>query len=81
MAEDEQQRATGPGRGWRRRREPVPADPGGAQDDDPGPEGDDGSAGVREPRHPKPSGPVSGAGVKPDPEPELVVSLPDPRYT
>ncbi|MBW0110752.1 hypothetical protein I4I84_18705 [Pseudonocardia sp. KRD-182] len=39
-------------------------------DDDPG-----GSAGVREPRHPKPSGPMSGAGEKPLPEPDLVVVL------
>ena len=32
-------------------------------DDDPG-----GTAGVREPRHPKPVRPMSGAGAKPMPE-------------
>jgi hypothetical protein len=45
-------------------------------DDDP----DDGSAGVREPRRPKPLGPMSGAGERPIPEPAIAASLPDPRY-
>lgn len=49
----------------------------GVHPDDPG---DEGAAGVREPRRPKPNGPVSGAGVKPEPVPEYVVALPDPRY-
>ena len=43
--------------------------------DDPG----EGSAGVREPRRPKPLGPMSGAGERPVPEPPLAASLPDPR--
>ncbi|HEX5118274.1 MAG TPA: hypothetical protein VFW65_24075 [Pseudonocardiaceae bacterium] len=56
----------------------MPADPGARRsDDDPG---DDGSAGVREPRRPKPKGPVSGAGARPAPEAPLVATLPDPRY-
>jgi hypothetical protein len=38
-----------------------------------------GSAGVREPRHPKPTGPRSSAGVKPDPQPAQMITLPDPR--
>lgn len=38
-------------------------------DDDP----DDGSAGVREPRHPRPSGPVSGAGERPIPDEPIAV--------
>jgi hypothetical protein len=45
----------------------------------PGDDPDDGSAGVREPRRPKPKGPVSGAGALPEPEPSLVAALPDPR--
>ncbi|HKN97999.1 MAG TPA: hypothetical protein VJX10_12840 [Pseudonocardiaceae bacterium] len=55
----------------------MPADPGAHRDDD---TGDDGTAGVREPRRPKPKGPVSGAGVLPEPQPPLVAALPDPRY-
>jgi hypothetical protein len=55
----------------------VIAEPNRGSDDDPG---DDGSAGVREPRRPKPKGPVSGAGALPDPEPPLVAVLPDPRH-
>jgi hypothetical protein len=39
----------------------------------------DGSAGVREPRRPKPPGPMSGAGERPVPEPFLAAALPDPR--
>ena len=45
-------------------------------DDD---EGDAGSAGVREPRHPNPLGPMADAGELPLPEPQFVVALPDPR--
>lgn len=41
--------------------------------------GDDGSAGVREPRHPKPLGPMSEAGALPEPEPPVMIDLPDPR--
>ena len=40
---------------------------------------DDGSAGVREPRHPKPFGPMGGAGERPVPEDPIVMALPDPR--
>jgi hypothetical protein len=75
MAENESQRPPGR-RGRSRARQPVTADPGSHDDDQPG---DDGSAGVREPRRPLPK-PVSGAGVLPDPETPLVASLPDPRY-
>jgi hypothetical protein len=48
---------------------------------DPGPDddGDDGSAGVREPRHPKPLGPMSDAGALPVPVPPQLITLPDPR--
>jgi hypothetical protein len=56
----------------------VPADGDyGWQDDDDG--YDDGSAGVREPRHPKPLGPMSDAGASPEPEPPAMIALPDPR--
>ena len=41
--------------------------------------GDDGSAGVREPRHPMPLGPMSDAGALPEPEPPQMIALPDPR--
>lgn len=54
----------------------------GTKDFDPPPgEGgdDDGSAGVREPRHPKPLGPMSAAGELPEPEPPRMIALPDPR--
>ncbi|HEX4221127.1 MAG TPA: DUF3073 family protein [Pseudonocardiaceae bacterium] len=47
-------------------------------DDGDGPDGD-GSAGVREPRHPKPLGPMSSAGERPMPEQEFAICLPDPR--
>jgi hypothetical protein len=62
----------------RPQREPVPAAGpwDDAWDDD---EGDAGSAGVREPRHPKPLGPMADAGELPVPEPPLAVALPDPR--
>ena len=42
-------------------------------------EGEAGSAGVREPRHPKPLGPLADAGELPVPEPQFAVTLPDPR--
>jgi hypothetical protein len=60
----------------RQERERVIADlPRDQGPDDP----DAGSAGVREPRLPKPLGPMSGAGQRPLPEPPLIASLPDPR--
>lgn len=64
----------------RQSRTPIPASlfddyPWLDDEDDP-----DGSAGVREPRRPKPLGPMSGAGELPEPEPFLVATLPDPRY-
>lgn len=55
-------------------RESVPDGYGWRDDED-----DDGSAGVREPRHPKPFGPMSGAGALPEPEPPVMIALPDPR--
>lgn len=67
------------------KRKPVPAQ--GTRDFDP-PPGDDGdgdwgwdegSAGVREPRHPKPLGPLADAGELPVPQPPAMVALPDPR--
>jgi hypothetical protein len=42
-------------------------------------DGDAGSAGVREPRHPKPLGPRADAGELPMPEQQYTVTLPDPR--
>jgi hypothetical protein len=61
----------------RPKREEVPAGPR----DDSGHDGDDdaGSAGVREPRHPKPLGPMADAGELPVPAPKFAVTLPDPR--
>jgi hypothetical protein len=61
----------------RPKRVEVPAGPwdDSWNDDD----GDAGSAGVREPRHPKPLGPRADAGELPVPEPRFVVTLPDPR--
>jgi hypothetical protein len=76
MAENKEARRPRGRRGRRLTREAVAADTG-RPDDAPG---DDGSAGVREPRRPKPKGPVSGAGALPEPAPPLVASLPDPRY-
>jgi hypothetical protein len=76
MADDEGKRPK-TRRGRARARQAVIAEPGGRSDDNPG---DAGSAGVREPRRPLPKGPVSGAGVRPEPEVPLVASLPDPRY-
>lgn len=46
-------------------------------DDDPG--FDDGSAGVREPRRPKPPGPLSAAAELPEPEPPTYLTLSDAR--
>lgn len=40
---------------------------------------DAGSAGVREPRNPKPM-PLSSAGERPMPQQQFAVALPDPRY-
>jgi hypothetical protein len=62
----------------RQERERIPVTPGpdDPRFDDP----DDGAAGVREPRRPKPLGPMSGAGERPIPEPFLAATLPDPRY-
>ncbi|HEY3610189.1 MAG TPA: hypothetical protein VGL06_22000 [Pseudonocardiaceae bacterium] len=73
MAKNKPQRR----RGRSRARQPVTADTGAPGDGQPG---DDGAAGVREPRRPLPKGPVSGAGALPEPAPPLVLSLPDPRY-
>lgn len=69
---------SGPG-GRRARREEVPADPSGWFGDGDGPDGD-GSAGVREPRRPKPVGPNASAGQRPEPEPDFAICLPDPRH-
>ncbi|HEY4022140.1 MAG TPA: hypothetical protein VGM75_25865 [Pseudonocardiaceae bacterium] len=59
-------------------RESVTADPTNRLDGGDGPDGD-GSAGVREPRRPKPHGPMSSAGERPMPEQEFAMCLPDPR--
>lgn len=75
MADDEIRRPLGR-RGRRPARDKVTADPGWQPGDDP----DEGTAGVREPRRPKPSGPLSGAGALPEPEPPLAACLPDPRH-
>jgi hypothetical protein len=63
----------------RARRESVAAEVRKFLDGGDGPD-DDGSAGVREPRRPKPLGPMSSAGERPMPQQEFAVSLPDPRY-
>jgi hypothetical protein len=79
------------GRLWRRGyREPVPFGPGlgdgfGLLDDEGWGDGGDqddwgGSAGVREPRTPKPFGPMTDAGEAVPPDPPLAARLPDPRY-
>jgi hypothetical protein len=69
--------AQAPG-GRRGVREAVPADLSGFFDDGDGPDSD-GSAGVREPRNPKPL-PLSSAGARPMPHPEFAFSVRDPRY-
>ncbi|MEU4739344.1 hypothetical protein AB0G02_02615 [Actinosynnema sp. NPDC023658] len=70
---DESRRPPGRRWPWRRpSREPVPAGfelPFDGWDDDP----DDGSAGVREPRHPRPLGPTSGMGERPIPDEPIAV--------
>jgi hypothetical protein len=80
MAEEAQRPPGGKGRrgvSRRAKREAVPAGPGDdSWNDD---EGDAGSAGVREPRRPKPLGPMADAGELPVPEPQLAITLPDPR--
>lgn len=60
----------------RPRRPSVSAYPGAWPDDD---DGEEGSAGVREPRHPKPM-PLSGVGEKPPPEPPVYLKLSDARH-
>jgi hypothetical protein len=68
-------------RDWLRPKRPsVPADPSGLtdrwfEDDD----GEGGSAGVREPRRPKPHGPLSAAGELPLPQPPICLTLSDAR--
>jgi hypothetical protein len=48
--------------------------------DDPDDDDLGGSAGVREPRPPRPCGPMTGAGEKPIPRQDLIAAvLPDPR--
>lgn len=42
---------------------------------------DGGSAGVREPRRPKPFGPMAGAREAVPSDPPLAAQLPDPRYS
>jgi hypothetical protein len=85
---DEPRRPRLPGRLTRRgKREPVPAfgpdNPDGPREggrrDGEG-DGGDGSAGVREPRRPKPLGPMSGAGEAPPPAEPLFARLGDPRH-
>ncbi|OLF18758.1 hypothetical protein [Actinophytocola xanthii] len=56
--------------------------PVGTRDFDPGGTdigGDDGGAGVREPRRPMPSGPLTDAAELPVPPPPTTIVLPDPR--
>ncbi|MGH3906410.1 MAG: hypothetical protein ACRDTE_19860 [Pseudonocardiaceae bacterium] len=58
-----------------RRRQPVPAGGGPRRRPD-----DGGSAGVREPRRPRPHGPQGGAASRQLPREEQQVALPDPRH-
>ena len=60
------------------RRESVAADVQRFLDGGDGPDGE-GSAGVREPRNPKPK-PSSAGGERPMPPQQFAMSLPDPRY-
>ena len=62
----------------RARRDAVSAEIAQFLDRGDGPDGE-GSAGVREPRHPKPT-PLSSAGERPMPQQQFAVALPDPRY-
>jgi hypothetical protein len=62
----------------RAQRESVAAEVTKFLDGGDGPDGE-GSAGVREPRHPKPM-PQSSGGARPIPPPDFALSLPDPRY-
>lgn len=70
---DESRRPPGRPWPWRRpTRDPVHVGgefPYDGWNDEP----DDGSAGVREPRHPQPFGPVSGAGERPIPDDPIAV--------
>jgi hypothetical protein len=87
MADESKGPAGGRGRRGvfrRPKREAVPAQ--GTRDFDPrfgdgdgDGDGDAGSAGVREPRRPKPLGPLADAGELPVPEPPRMITLPDPR--
>jgi hypothetical protein len=80
MADESKRPSGGEGRRGvfrRGKREAVPAGPWDDSWNDE--EGDAGSAGVREPRHPKPLGPLADAGELPLPEPQRLVTLPDPR--
>ncbi|MFN2495087.1 MAG: hypothetical protein ABR608_04155 [Pseudonocardiaceae bacterium] len=56
-------------------RRPVPAGAGPHRRPD-----DGGSAGVREPRRPRPHGPQAGAAARELPREEKRVVLPDPRH-
>lgn len=58
------------------RRESVAADVQSFLD---GRDDGEGSAGVREPRNPKPK-PLSSGGERPMPQQQFAVALPDPRY-
>jgi hypothetical protein len=78
MAEEKAQRRPGGRKVARMIRGMVSADPGGTDFGQDGPDSE-GSAGVREPRRPKPKGPVSGAGARLLPGLPLTASLPDPR--
>ncbi|MGQ0774176.1 MAG: hypothetical protein ACT4NY_07130 [Pseudonocardiales bacterium] len=65
-----------------RRRQPVPAGGRPRRPDGGGPHwpDDGGSAGVREPRRPRPHGPQGGAGVRELPREEQRAVLSDPRH-
>ncbi|HEV2782585.1 MAG TPA: hypothetical protein VGX25_24590 [Actinophytocola sp.] len=68
-------------RGLRPKRPSVPADPSGLTDRwfEDG-DGEAGSAGVREPRHPKPWGPLHAASQElPVPQPPICLTLSDAR--
>ena len=62
----------------RAQRETVAAEVHKYLDGGDGPD-DAGSAGVREPRHPRPL-PLSSAGERPMPQQQFAVTLPDPRF-